>query len=389
MCKRSTSIIMAGLTLGGLLLMGSPAGAQSVYDPNIDQQQQRIQQGADTGALTPGETRHLERQQGHIQATEDHMGADGRLSYRERQRLAEMQERANRNISRLKHNGRTGDDWHGGNYQGWSGHTNSGWDNRAHYGGDGRQYVGRDDHRRPYDPRFDHREDYQQRRIHQGVRAGNLTPGEARYLGREQGRIQSVEDRMRADGRLSPQERQRLNQMQNNANRDIYRLSNNGRGNDGYGPNRAGWQGPNQGWGGHGSWQGNHPGGYGNTPGGAPVTNAATGGPGPGNGRGWWGNRGENGYQHGGPPAAPGNPQVWRGGNTPNGPGGAYQPGPGPQTRGFAQPANWQGQPRVQQARPQPMQPMMRPHNNMMPRQAGGGMVNRAGSAGMPAGRRR
>ena len=55
MCKRSTSIIVAGLTLGGLLFIGSPAGAQSVYnlDQREDRQQQRIQQGVDSGALTP------------------------------------------------------------------------------------------------------------------------------------------------------------------------------------------------------------------------------------------------------------------------------------------------------------------------------------------------
>jgi hypothetical protein len=61
MCKRSTSIIVAGLTLGGLLFIGSPAGAQSVYnlDQREDRQQQRIQQGVDSWALTPGEARHL------------------------------------------------------------------------------------------------------------------------------------------------------------------------------------------------------------------------------------------------------------------------------------------------------------------------------------------
>jgi hypothetical protein len=460
MCKRNTSIIMAGLTLGGLLLMGSPAGAQSVYDPNVDQrqdhQQVRIQQGADAGALTPGETQHLERQQGHIQATEDHMTRDGRLSFRERQRLAEMQARANRDIYRHNHNGRTGDDWRGGNHNGWGNHANSGWNNRGNYGGDGRQYAGWDDQRRPYDPRFDHRQDYQQERIHQGVRTGNLTPGEARYLEREQGRIQAAEDRMRADGRLSPWERQRLNQMQNQANRDIYRLSNNGRTDPGYGPHQRGWQGPHQGWGGNGSWQGHPQGGYGATPGGAPVTNAAAGGTGPAGNGGWWGNRaggsgssagaitttgtttpgtgpgtdtagnttgwrgnhyggsgsptpstptggttaagnnqGWQGRQHtgwsgtapsgtgtAGATPAPGNPQGWQGNNTHNGPRGAFQPGPAPQARNFGQPANWQGQPRFQQARPQSMQPMMRSPNNMMARQPGGftGPMNRAPS---------
>ena len=68
MCKRSTSIMVAGLTLGGLLFIGSPAGAQSVYnlDQREDRQQQRIQQGVDSGALTPGEARRLKGEQALI-----------------------------------------------------------------------------------------------------------------------------------------------------------------------------------------------------------------------------------------------------------------------------------------------------------------------------------
>ncbi len=171
MCKRSTSIIVAGLTLGGLLFIGSPAGAQSVYnlDQREDRQQQRIQQGADSGALTPGETRHLEGEEARIQATEDRMGADGHLSPRERERLNQMENKANQDIYRLKHNDRTAEGWGGQNNQGWGEHHNSGWDgNRA--GG----YAS--------DPRFDRRED------------------------RQQYRIQAAEDRMRADGRQAPWE---------------------------------------------------------------------------------------------------------------------------------------------------------------------------------------
>ena len=130
MCKRSTSIIVAGLTLGGLLFIGSPAGAQSVYnlDQREDRQQQRIQQGVDSGALTPGEARRLEGEQARIQATEDRMRADGHLSPRERERLSQMQNRASRDIDRLKHNDRTAEGWGGQNYHGWGEHYNSGWD---------------------------------------------------------------------------------------------------------------------------------------------------------------------------------------------------------------------------------------------------------------------
>ena len=286
MGKRSTSIIVAGLTMGGLLFIGSPAGAQSVYnlDQREDRQQQRIQQGVDSGALTPGEARRLEGEQARIQATEDRMRADGHLSPRERQRLSQMENRSSRDIDRLKHNDRTAEGWDNGNHYGWGGHHNSGWD--GHNPGHGGGYA--------YDPRFDRREDRQQYRIQQGIHAGALAPGEARYLEREQGRVQAVEDRMRADGRLSPWERQRLNQMQNRDSRDIYRLDHNGR-TAGYGGNPAGWQGNNQGWGGRGYGQGNNPGQYGTTPSGTPVNGAASGTTTPGY-QGWRGNNpGRNG----------------------------------------------------------------------------------------------
>ena len=91
---------------------------------------------------------------------------------------------------------------------------------------------------------------------------------------------------MKADGRLSPWERQRLNQMQNRASGDIYRLDHNGRT---YGGNQAGWQGNNQGWGGRGYGQGNNPGQYGTTPSGTPVNGATSGTTTPGY-QGWRGN---------------------------------------------------------------------------------------------------
>ena len=172
MCKWSASITVAGLALGSLLLAGSPAGAQSVYAPHIDQregyQQQRIQQGIDSGALTPGETRYLERGQAHIQATEDRMQADGNLSPRERQRLNQVQNQASRDIHRIENNNRTTAGWGGNNY-GWSGHTNSAWDGNTN------------------DPRVDRREAYQQHRIQQGIASGELDPGRSPIPGKGTG----------------------------------------------------------------------------------------------------------------------------------------------------------------------------------------------------------
>jgi hypothetical protein len=70
---------------------------------------------------------------------------------------------------------------------------------------------------------IDQREAAQQHRIHNGIESGALTPQEAWKLRNEQRRIQTAENRMRADGRLNSRERARLDGMQDRADRHIYR----------------------------------------------------------------------------------------------------------------------------------------------------------------------
>ena len=75
---------------------------------------------------------------------------------------------------------------------------------------------------------IDRRQQRQEDRIRQGLASGQLTPREARRLQNEQARIRGAEGRMRADGNLSPQERARLNAMQQKSSQDIYRQRHNG-----------------------------------------------------------------------------------------------------------------------------------------------------------------
>ena len=67
---------------------------------------------------------------------------------------------------------------------------------------------------------IEHRE---QLRIRQGIRSGELTRAEARRLEAEQARIRVDERFARADGRLTPKERERLHKELRHASRDIYR----------------------------------------------------------------------------------------------------------------------------------------------------------------------
>ncbi len=70
-------------------------------------QEARINQGVQSGALTGGEARHLQQQQRQIQADKRAAKADGVVTRAERRHIKREQQRANRAIHRTKHNGRT------------------------------------------------------------------------------------------------------------------------------------------------------------------------------------------------------------------------------------------------------------------------------------------
>ena len=78
-------------------------------------------------------------------------------------------------------------------------------------------------------PRVDRREARQHARIQQGVRSGELTPGEAAKLRAGQAHVERTENRAKADGVVTPQERRHLNRAQNRQSRRIYRLKHNDR----------------------------------------------------------------------------------------------------------------------------------------------------------------
>lgn len=85
--------------------IGSPANPAAT--PRVDQreanQERRIQQGVNSGQLTPRETNRLENQQGRIERAEDKAKADGKVTAKERAHLGNMQDRASRDIAREKH----------------------------------------------------------------------------------------------------------------------------------------------------------------------------------------------------------------------------------------------------------------------------------------------
>ena len=77
----------------------------------------------------------------------------------------------------------------------------------------------------PYNSHVDQRQMNQEQQIQQAWQTGRLAPGEYRRLENRQQQIRMIEDRMRADGRLDPAEKTRLNQMLNDSERDINRCT--------------------------------------------------------------------------------------------------------------------------------------------------------------------
>lgn len=96
--------IVAALFAAALTL---PALAQTTSTPRIDQrqanQQQRIEQGMQSGALTEREAARLEKGQEHVQKLEDKAVADGRVTAKERARIEHAQDVQSRRIARQKH----------------------------------------------------------------------------------------------------------------------------------------------------------------------------------------------------------------------------------------------------------------------------------------------
>jgi len=75
----------------------------------------------------------------------------------------------------------------------------------------------------------DQREANQQGRIAEGVKSGQLTPGETARLERKEARIdrQIKADRAANGGHLTPAERRQINREQNRVSRQIYREKHN------------------------------------------------------------------------------------------------------------------------------------------------------------------
>lgn len=79
--------------------------------PKIDQrqenQQQRIDNGVKSGALTAKETNTLDKREAKLEADKDAAKADGKVTAKERRKLTREENRDSKAIYKKKHNRRT------------------------------------------------------------------------------------------------------------------------------------------------------------------------------------------------------------------------------------------------------------------------------------------
>lgn len=101
MKKHIIAVVVLAMGLTGL------ADASPTDTPSLDQrqlrQEQRIEQGVQSGRLTEKEAARMDRQQDKVQAVEDKAKSDGVVTKRERARLHKAQDKASRSIYRQKH----------------------------------------------------------------------------------------------------------------------------------------------------------------------------------------------------------------------------------------------------------------------------------------------
>ncbi|HEY7038473.1 MAG TPA: hypothetical protein VID28_06475 [Methylomirabilota bacterium] len=102
LCKKIAVTGIAALSLT------TPVFAQETrVDRRQDRQEERIDRGVESGALTPRETRRLEHGQQHVENLETRAQADGKITAREKGRLEHAQDVQSKRIYRQKHDRQT------------------------------------------------------------------------------------------------------------------------------------------------------------------------------------------------------------------------------------------------------------------------------------------
>jgi len=192
---KSTAVCLGVIAAG---FLSTAALAQTVQqDQQRDvNQQQRIEQGLQSGQLSTREAGHLEREQQHVDKMEARDLHNGSISPAEQARLNAAQNKASRDIAAGKHNGVVGN-------------PNSASSQRMQ--SDVQRNVN------------------QQQRIANGVNSGALTNHEVGSLERGQAHVDRKEANAAANGHVGAAEQRGIQRSENRQSARVYRKKHNER----------------------------------------------------------------------------------------------------------------------------------------------------------------
>ena len=179
--------LILGIALLGASLGASAQTAATAVQRDVNQQE-RIEQGLKSGALSTSEAARLEREQSAISRQQARALADGKLTPAEQARLRASQNKASRDIRAAKTNEVTGDPQSGSS-----------------------QRMQADVQRNIN----------QSKRIEAGVQNGSLTNHEVAKLERGRARVEGKEARAGRDGHVSAAEQARVQRTENRQSRRI------------------------------------------------------------------------------------------------------------------------------------------------------------------------
>ena len=181
-----TAITTAIVTLFASAALAQTTGSIVQRDVN---QQQRIENGLQSGALNTREAARLEREESQVNRMESRALKDGKLTDAEKDRINRAQNRVSKDIYREKHDAQTGN-------------PNSASSQRMQ--ADVQRNVN------------------QQQRIENGVKSGQLTNRETGSLERGQARVNRAEARAGRDGHVGPAEQRGIQSAENRQSQRIY-----------------------------------------------------------------------------------------------------------------------------------------------------------------------
>ncbi|PLP96388.1 hypothetical protein [Cupriavidus pauculus] len=191
------SVLLAGLFVAAFSGIASAQTGAVIHDTQRDiNQQQRIESGLQSGALTTHEAAGLEKQEARVDRMQANAERSGRVSPQEQARIQNAQNRLSQDIAHDTHNGALGN-------------PNSVSSQRMQ--ADVQRNV------------------QQETRIRNGVQSGALTNRETAQLERGEAHVDRTEARAGRNGHVGAGEQAAVSRAESHASGKIYRDKHNGR----------------------------------------------------------------------------------------------------------------------------------------------------------------